>query len=524
MSFEKDEPFDLRQYLRVINKRKTLLILPFLGVVLTVMLGSLFINPVYQSSTTILVADPRLLPRSVEKMAASGSSREHISTLKREITSRDYLRRMIRTLQLDTNPRLRAKAEQEKENFPDLTVDEMVERWLISSLRRKINVRGQGSDLLTIIVQDTDPKTVVLLAKTLAQVFVDETLRRELSGVRGALEFSNEQLAIYKQQLEESEEKLRQFREKMIWQSLKRDVKDQENLKRISSLVSATEADLRQAEKTVTTLTIRLQNLSSGEPISILDNQVVEMETEYYGQAQQLANRLINYTWRDARVISLADEINRLRQGIRMEVGKKCREATNNDNPVYCEVLQDLELAKADVVFYRSKWRTLSDYVNNYERSLVQGPQEELILERLREEVDSNRKLYQMFLDQSQAAQIQEAAHRTAAEGKFRIIEPAMLPLKPVKPNRAKLAMLGCVMGAMLGFALVFLVEYLDHSLTTVEDVERYLGLAVLGTIPRMEMQGTKRSKKARVAIFIVLGMLVAVLILILVRQRLLGG
>ncbi|MCK4272469.1 hypothetical protein KAX22_07445, partial [bacterium] len=219
MSFEKDEPFDLRQYLRVINKRKTLLILPFLGVVLTVMLGSLFINPVYQSSTTILVADPRLLPRSVEKMAASGSSREHISTLKREITSRDYLRRMIRTLQLDTNPRLRAKAEQEKENFPDLTVDEMVERWLISSLRRKINVRGQGSDLLTIIVQDTDPKTVVLLAKTLAQVFVDETLRRELSGVRGALEFSNEQLAIYKQQLEESEEKLRQFREKMIWQS-----------------------------------------------------------------------------------------------------------------------------------------------------------------------------------------------------------------------------------------------------------------------------------------------------------------
>ena len=524
MDFEKSEPFDLRQYLRIINKRKTLLILPFLGVVLTVMLGSLFIDPVYQSSTTILVSDPRLLPRSVEKMAASGSSRERIDTLKREITSRDYLRRMIKTLQLDTNPRLRAKAEQEKEKFPDLTVDEMMERWLISSLRRKINVRGQGSDLLTIIVQDTDPKSVVLLAKTLAQVFVDETLRRELSGVRGALEFSNEQLAIYKQQLEESEGKLRQFREKMIWQSLKRDVKDQENLKRISSLVSATEADLRQAEKTVTTLTIRLQNLSSGEPILISDNQLVEMETEYHGQAQQLANQLISYTWRDARVISLSDEINRLRQAIRMEVGKKCREATNNDNPVYCEVLQDLKLAKADVVFYRSKWRTLSDYVNNYERSLVQGPQEELTLERLREEVDSNRKLYQMFLDQSQAAQIQEAAHRTAAEGKFRIIEPAMLPLKPVKPDRAKLAMLGCVMGAILGFALVFLVEYLDHSLTTVEDVERYLGLAVLGTIPRIEMQGAKRSKKARVAIFIVLGMLVAVLILILVRQRLSGG
>ena len=103
-------------------------------------------------------------------------------------------------------------------------------------------------------------------------------------------------------------------------------------------------------------------------------------------------------------------------------------------------------------------------------------------------------------------------------------MEPATFPLKPVKPDRAKLAVLGCVVGAMLGFALVFLVEYLDHSLSTVEAVEQYLGLKVLGTIPRMDMGRRKGGKKARVAMLVVLCMLLAVLVAIFVRQRLMGA
>jgi len=203
-------------------------------------------------------------------------------------------------------------------------------------------------------------------------------------------------------------------------------------------------------------------------------------------------------------------------------VGRACRRSSSGENPIYCQLFQDLELAKSDAVFYRRKWESLGEYVDTYERSLVQGPQEEMSLERLKEEVESNRKLYDMFLDQSQGHQIQEAAHRTAAEGRFRIMEPAMLPLKPVKPNRVRLAVMGCVMGIMLGLALVFMVEYLDHSLATVEDVERYLGLTVLGTIPRMDL-GIKRGKKTRVAMIIVLGMLMALLVAIFVKQRLLG-
>ena len=524
MSLENSEQLDLRKYLAVIRKRKILLILPFLGVLFTVMLGSFFMEPVYRSSTTLLVADPRLLPRSVERMASDASFQDHMDALKREITSRDYLKRLIKTLQWDENPELRAQAEEQKANYPDLTVDEIVERWLIDVLRKKISLRRQGSDLLTIVVQDKDPNRALLLAKTLAQVSVDETLRRELSGVRGALEFSNEQLAIYKQQLEDSEEELRLFREKMVRQTLSDGVKDQENLSRVSSETSTAEADLRQAEKTVTSLTIRLQNLAPGGLISVSNARISNMKAQYYDLARELARQLINYTWRDAQVIVLADEIGLLREEMRAEIDQICRETTSTNNPLYCQLLQDLELAKTDVVFYRNKWEALNNYVAEYEHSLVQGPQQQLTLERLQDKVKSNRKIYQMFLDQSQGAQIQEAAHRTAAEGRFRIMEPAMLPLKPVSPNRRRLAMLGCAMGTLLGLSLIFLVEYLDHSLTTVEEVEHYLGLPVLGTIPRMNLRSSKRSRKVRITVFVVLGMLVVVLIVIFIKQRMVGA
>jgi polysaccharide chain length determinant protein (PEP-CTERM system associated) len=522
MSVQKEEPFDPRQYLRVINKRKILLILPFLGVVFTVMLGSLFIDPVYQASSTILVSEPKLLSQSVERMASQGS-RERIDTLRREITSRDYLTRLIRTLGWHQDPVLRSQAERESEKYPDLTVDEIVERWLISALRRQIRVQGQGSDMLVIVVQDNDPKKAFLLAKTLTQVFIDETLRRELSGVRGALEFSNEQLAIYKAQLEASEEKLRRFREQMVRKSLQQDAGGREEMRRINALVTTAESDLREAGQRVTSLTIRFQNLTSANTNALSGGELEELKYEYHAAGRQFAELLTVYSWKDGRVIALSEQINEMRNDLRARLDAVCEEVIGNEDPVACGILVDLELARADEIFYRNKWRTLNDYVDQYERSMVGEPQDEMALERLKEEVESNRKLYQMFLDQSQGAQIQEAAHRTAAEGRFRLMEPAMLPLRPVKPNRLRLAGMSVVIGLLLGLMLVFLTEYLDHSLSSVEEIERYLGHAVLVTIPRMNL-GVKRVRKTRVVVLVILSLLAAILIVIFVKQRFLGA
>lgn len=63
------------------------------------------------------------------------------------------------------------------------------------------------------------------------------------------------------------------------------------------------------------------------------------------------------------------------------------------------------------------------------------------------------------------------------------VIDVAETPVDPIKPNKKTNVAIGFVLGLMLGLGLVFMIEYLDNTIKTANDVEKYLGLPVIGTI-----------------------------------------
>lgn len=73
------------------------------------------------------------------------------------------------------------------------------------------------------------------------------------------------------------------------------------------------------------------------------------------------------------------------------------------------------------------------------------------------------------------------------------IVVPARVPPSPFKPDKVKLMVIAVIGSIALGFILVFLMEFLDHSFKESSDVEKYLGLPVLGRIPR-----TRKIKETR--------------------------
>jgi len=64
------------------------------------------------------------------------------------------------------------------------------------------------------------------------------------------------------------------------------------------------------------------------------------------------------------------------------------------------------------------------------------------------------------------------------------IIDEAPLPRTPVEPNRVKNVMIGALAGLVIGIGLAFLLEYLDRSVKTEEQVQELLGVPVLGVVP----------------------------------------
>jgi len=76
------------------------------------------------------------------------------------------------------------------------------------------------------------------------------------------------------------------------------------------------------------------------------------------------------------------------------------------------------------------------------------------------------------------------------------VVDPAIEPTTPVKPRpKLNMAVAG-VLGVMVGVGLAFLLEYLDNTLKTAEDVRRHLDLPVLGTIPLIDLR--QEARRAR--------------------------
>jgi non-specific protein-tyrosine kinase len=77
------------------------------------------------------------------------------------------------------------------------------------------------------------------------------------------------------------------------------------------------------------------------------------------------------------------------------------------------------------------------------------------------------------------------------------VIEPATPPTAPVGPSKLSLILLGGIIAAVLAVGVAYLLEYLDDTLRTGDDVQKTLGLVTLGTIP--EAGGLARAGLAAV-------------------------
>lgn len=78
------------------------------------------------------------------------------------------------------------------------------------------------------------------------------------------------------------------------------------------------------------------------------------------------------------------------------------------------------------------------------------------------------------------------------------VVQKADYPRYEVSPPRMKYTFIGCVLGCFLAVGVLLLIYLLDDSIKDTEDVEKYLGLSVLGSIPMLKEESAAKKKRSR--------------------------
>ena len=89
-----------------------------------------------------------------------------------------------------------------------------------------------------------------------------------------------------------------------------------------------------------------------------------------------------------------------------------------------------------------------------------------------------------MFIANTIAEIFMEQAMEIMKVENVQIIDKAILPTSPVKPNVRMNILISAVLGFMLGCMLIFLIHYFDRTIRTPDDIKKHIELPIVGLIP----------------------------------------
>jgi Mrp family chromosome partitioning ATPase/capsular polysaccharide biosynthesis protein len=137
----------------------------------------------------------------------------------------------------------------------------------------------------------------------------------------------------------------------------------------------------------------------------------------------------------------------------------------------------------AQIALLRSREEILNRQIGELYQKNREVPTIELSLQRLQREAKVNDDLLALLKTRHQEALIKESEKIEEVT----IIRPAVEPSSPVGGETFNTVLVGTLIGLLLGLVLAFVQEALDTSIGTIEDVEDYLGVPVLGIIPHID-------------------------------------
>ncbi len=497
MSEPNSAPVQVGDLTRMFARRKVLLLTPWLIAAGLGVAAAMLLPPVYSSNVTMLLERPQSMGGSLGGMISAFDPERQVGVMRDQVSSTTFLRDVVTATGLKSDAAVRAEALRNSDHTTGEGADAQVEAYLIDKLQNAILIkRAKGGTTFQISVEERHPDRARRLAEAVANQFIIQSKSAQLEAVRRTQEFSVEQEGIYKRKLDESEAKLEGYRRSMMGSSM---AQDPISLPQARILLEEADLGIAEQRQRLTSLQTQYADvLKTYDPALLSSPETNLMAAQVKGLERQLASSLLlSTTGVDNGSNSRATSARKMSE-LEVQFTQNASTAFPQASPEARDALVRVRLAELDVQAREARRAYIAGQVGSSEQHTLMVPETESQLQVLQQDVDNARALYNSFLTQSASAQITEAFENARVSGRFSVLEPANLPLKPDKPNKIVLILLGVILGGAVGIGSVFLVERHDQSMRNAEEVELLLGLPVLGAIPRVEELDRRRQRRSR--------------------------
>lgn len=476
----------VRDVLFVVFKHKVKILALFLGTTLTVAIGTMRLPPIYRASTTVLFKrGAREKDLSIAPVLLRLSQAEEINTEIEIARSRPVMEQVVRQLHLDRerSPKRTGNGKAEEGETGRWSLPLPVRHWLglpaptpgaterfesaVRRLQRTVSVEAvKKSNIIEIRYEGSDPQEAADIVNAVAEAYVKYHVKVHQSPKADG--FFADQVAMARSGLDTLEQRLERFRrtEGVVSYPKQEEIMLEEMGAFDQALTEVRKNIISQKAKIERFRKVLADNPDALIPPSELGNDpvVAQLRTKLMDLELERTRLSERYTPHHQEVRRIEKEVRETRTALRTEIEKALRMEET--------ILEAMEAEK----------QALASTVARLSQKIRELPAKERTVTRLSQDIEEKRELYSLLSRKWEEARIAESGDTRIVN--VRIISPAAVPTRPVKPRRALNILLGMLVGSIMGLGAALLSEYMDHTFHTPDDVERHLRLPVLASIP----------------------------------------
>jgi polysaccharide biosynthesis transport protein len=486
-NYTQEDEIHLRDYLQIVLRRKWIIIAILLISVTIATINTFKAVPIYQATVQVLIdkENPNVVSFQ-EVMTLDSVDILFYETQLKILSSRSLARRVIKSLDLKDSPEFKSvekaksfsirgflsslvkkpgskkeSGKPDKDSEDSKMIDSYLSRLKIGTIK--------NSRLVNISFNGVHPDIITAIVNRHAHEYIEQNLEMRFAASQDAVEWLQKQLIGKKEKVEKAENALQLYKEKEQIVSLE----DRQNIivQKLEDLNTAL-TKARTGKIDLETLYNQTKKLSDKPdmiesiPDVMKSHLIQELKKDYINMRAEITKLTDRYGEKHPTMIKLLAQ------------------AKEQKNRINAEVNNIINSIETEYNVALSREESLSKALEEQKKVALDLNKKAIAYGTLKRESESERAMYDILLKRMNETDITGELKTS----NVRVVDHAEVPRSSIKPDKKLNVFLAVLAGLALGIFMVFFLEYLDNTIKSAEDVERYLHIPFLGALGKVKL------------------------------------